>query len=160
MVLPSNSFRARDADAPRLERPHAAGDDHRARIEARAEDGFDVEAAVLALAQRGDFLAEMQRRIERRDLLQQPVDELLGAADGQRRDVVDRLVGIQLGALAARRAQRIDEVAADTQQSELEHLEQPAGAGANDHDFGDDGRLRGNLGQTRILQDWGHWGAQ
>ena len=102
-------FRARHADAPRLERADATGDDHRARIEARAEDGLDVEAAVLALVQRGDFLAQVQRRIERRDLLQQPVDEFLGAADGQRRNVVDRLVGIQLGALAAGRAERIDD---------------------------------------------------
>ena len=145
-------FRARHADAPRLERADATGDDHRARVEARAQDGLDVEAAVFALAQRGHFLAQVQRRIERRDLLQQPVDELLGAADGQRRDVVDRLVGIQLGALAAGRAQRIDQVAAHAQQPELEYLEQPAGTGANDHDFGDDGRLRGNLGQTQFLQ--------
>ena len=107
------------------------------------------------LRQRRHFLTEMQRRIERRDLLHEAVDELLRAADGQRRDVVDRLVGIELGALAAGRAQRIDQMAADAQQSELENLEQPARAGANDHDFGDDGRLRGNLGQTQFLQGAG-----
>ena len=78
-------------------------------------------------AQTRDFLAEMQRRIERRDLLLEAVDQFLRAAHGQRGDVVDRLVGIQLGALSAGRAQRIDEVAGDSQQSELEHLEQPAG---------------------------------
>ena len=118
-------------------------------------DGLDVETAVFALAKRGHFLAQMQRRVERRDLLHQAVDELLGAAGGQRRDVVDRLVGIKLGALAAGRGQRIDQVAADAQEAELENLEQAAGAGANDHDFGDDGRLRGNLGQTQFLQGAG-----
>ena len=94
--------------------------------------GLHIEAAVLALTQRGDFLAEMQRCIERGDLLQQAVDELLRAADRQRGDVVNRLVGIELGALAARRAERVDEMAADPQQSELEHLEKTTGAGAND----------------------------
>ena len=149
-------FRARHAEPARLERADATGDDHGARVEARAEDGLDVESAVLAPVQRGDFLAQVQRRIERHDLLQQPIDEFLGAADGQRRNVVDRLVGIQLGALAARRAERIDDMAAHAQQAELEHLEQPAGAGANDHDFGDDGRLRGNLGQSQFLR-WVWW---
>ena len=105
-------FRARHADAPRLERTHAAGDHHGAGVEARAENGLDIEAAVLALVQPGDFLAEVQRRIERRDLLQQPVDQFLRTADRQRRDVVDRLVRIQLGALAARGRERIDDVAA------------------------------------------------
>ena len=75
-------IRTRNADAPRLERADSAGDDHRARVETRAQDGFDVEAAVLAPAQRGDFLAEVQRRVERRDLLHQSIDELLSAADG------------------------------------------------------------------------------
>ena len=42
-------FRAGHADAPRLERADAARDHDGARIEARAENGFDVETAVLAL---------------------------------------------------------------------------------------------------------------
>ena len=56
----------------------------------------------------GDFLAEMERGMERFHLLQQPVDQFLRAANRQRGDVVDRLVGIELGALAAdlRRANR------------------------------------------------------
>src|SRR5687768_207125 len=46
-------------------------------------------------------------------------------------------------------------MAADAQQAELENLEQTARAGANDHDFGDAGRLRGNLGQTHFLHGAG-----
>jgi len=124
---------------------------HRARVEAGAGDGFHVEPAILAAVEQRDFLAKVQRRIEGRDLLHEPVDELLGAANRQRRNVVDRLVGIQFRALPARRTQGVDQVAADSQKSELEYLEQPARAGADDHDFGDDRRLRGDLGQTRIL---------
>ena len=142
-------------EASRLERPHASGDDHGAGIEARAENGFHVESAILALAQRDDFLPEMQRGIKRRDLLQQAVDQFLSPAGGQGGYVIDRLVGVQLGALPAGRAQRIHEVAGDSQQSELEHLEQPARAGTDDHDFSDDRRLRKRLGQKRILD--GNW---
>src|ERR1051325_9494221 len=51
-------LRAGHADPPRLERPDAAGDHDGARIEARAEDGFDVESAVFALVQLRDFLPQ------------------------------------------------------------------------------------------------------
>src|SRR5690349_2205571 len=54
-------LRPRHADAPRLERAHAAGDDHRARVEARAGDGLDVETAIVTLPEADHFLAEMQR---------------------------------------------------------------------------------------------------
>ena len=50
-----------------------------------------------------------QHIAERLDLLQQPVDQLLRAAHGQRRNVIDRLVRIELGALAADLRQRIDD---------------------------------------------------
>src|SRR6185436_17419599 len=92
-----------------------------------------------------------QRRIERRDLLHQPVDEFLRTTHGQRGNVVDGLVRIELGALAAGRAQRVDEMAGHAEQAELEYLEEPAGTCANDQDFGDDGRLRGSGGQTGNL---------
>jgi len=53
----------------------------------------------------------MKLRLEGLDLLHQPIDELLGAADGQRRDIIDGLLGIQLRTLPARDGQRIDDVA-------------------------------------------------
>ena len=79
------------------------------------------------------LLTEMQLRFERLDLLQQPVDQFLRPAHRQCRNVVDRLVGVELGALAARVLQRIDHLGADAQQAELEHLEQAAGSGSDDH---------------------------
>ena len=74
----------------------------------------------------------MKRGVERLGLLQQPVDQFLGAADRQRRDVVDRLVGIQLGALAAGLRQGIDDVGVDSEKPELEDLKQSHGACADD----------------------------
>ncbi len=91
---------------------------------------------------RGDFLAEVEPGMERLDLLEQPVDEFLRAAHRQRRDVVDRLVGIELGALAAGVCERIDDLALHAEQAELEYGEEPDRAGADDHAFGLDGGSR------------------
>ena len=60
-----------------------------------------VEAAVLALRHLGHFMAEVHLGAKGLDLLEQAIDQLLRAADGQRGNVVDRFLGIQLGALAA-----------------------------------------------------------
>ena len=55
----------------RLERAHAARDHDGAGIEHRARACRHTEAAVLLPRNFGDFLAEMQARAERLDLLQQ-----------------------------------------------------------------------------------------
>ena len=78
----------------------------------------------------------MKLRVERLRLLQQPIDQFLRAADGQRGNVVDRLLRIELAALTARMLQRIDDVRADAEQSELEDLKQTAGSRADDDDVG------------------------
>ena len=75
-------------------------------------------------------------RVERLDLFQQPVGQLLAGDDGQARNVVDRLFRIQLGALPARPVEDVDQVALQVQQPQLEHGEQADGAGADDHDIG------------------------
>ena len=98
----------------------------------RAGRGADLKAAALLARELAHFLPEVKLRVEGLDLLHQPIDELLRAAHRQRRNVVDRLVRIQLGALPARVRERIDDVRADAEQPELEHLEQAAGAGADD----------------------------
>ncbi len=81
----------------------------------------------------------MELRVEGADLLHQPVDQLLRSADRQRGDVVDRLLGIELGTLTAGMCERIDQMRADSQQAELEHLEQAAGAGSDNDDLRFDG---------------------
>src|SRR5205085_1249461 len=54
------------------------------------------------------------------------------------RDVVDRLVGIKLDALAAGVRQRVDDVGLDLQQAQLEHLEEADRAGPDDDGVGFD----------------------
>src|SRR5208283_3948674 len=128
-------LRALDADAPRLKRPEARGNDDGARVEARTARGAEPEAPALVTRKFRHLMSQVQLRLERLDLLQQPVDQLLCAAHRQRRDVVDGLVGIELGTLSARMLQRVDHVRADAEESQLEHLEQPAGSGADDDDL-------------------------
>src|SRR5262245_4454144 len=78
----------------------------------------------------------MELRIEWLGLLQQPVDEFLGSADRQCRNVVDGFFGIQLAALSAGMLQRIDHVGANPQQPEFEDLEQATRTRANDDHVG------------------------
>jgi hypothetical protein len=91
-----------------------------------------VELAALQALHFRHFLPEMKRRIERLCLFEQAVDQLLSTANRQRRDVVNRLVGIQLGALSAGAGQRIDDMGADAKQAEFENLEQAHGARTDD----------------------------
>jgi hypothetical protein len=88
-----------------------------------------------------DFLAEVEGGAEGFDLLEQVVGEFLAGAHGHGRDVVDRLVGVQLDALAAGVAQRVDDVGLDLEQAEFEHLEQADRAGADDDGVGFDGAI-------------------
>ena len=88
-------------------------------------------------------LAEMEVRVKRLDLLQQPVRQLLAGDDRDAGNVVDRLFGIELGALAAGAVEDVDQMAFQIQQSELEHGEQADGTGADNDDIGlDGGRFR------------------
>ena len=112
-----------------------------------------AEAAILAAGELHHLLPQVKLRLERLDLLQQPIDQFLRAAHRQRRNVVNRLVRIELRALAAGVRQRVHHVGADAEQAELEDLEQPAGAGPDDDDFGGYGG-RGGPGR-RLAQGGG-----
>ena len=127
---------ALDAEAPRLERTDPGSDHDRTGVETGPGRRDHIEPPVGARRQLDDLLPEMEHRFERLDLLHQAIDELLRAADRQRGDVVDRLVGVELRALTARRGERVDEVGLDAEQSELEDLEQATGSGTDDHDLG------------------------
>ena len=89
----------------------------------------------------GHFLAKVQTGRERRDLLEQTLRELFAGANRHGRNIVDRLVRIQLRALPARAAQRIDHLGLQAQQPQLEHLEQADRPRADDDGVGRD-RLR------------------
>src|ERR1700722_16457536 len=133
------------ADAPRLKRADSRGDDDRARIEGRPGRGADLKAPRFEFCELAPPLTQMKLRRKGLDLLHQPIDQLLRVAHGQRRDVIDRLVRIQLRALSARMRQGIDDMRADAEEPELEGLEKAAGACADDDDVRSDG-LRGRGG--------------
>src|SRR5579862_2581256 len=84
----------------------------------------------------------MELRLERRDLLQQRFRKCPPGGDRRSRNVVDRLVAVQLDALAPGSGQRVDDMAGDFEQAELEGLEQPDRAGADDQRVCFDGGLR------------------
>jgi len=119
---------ARHADAPRLEGAHARCDHDGAGVEHRPGGRGDAEAPVGLRRHLEDFLAEVEL---------------------QRRDVVDRLVRIEFGALPAGRLERIEDMGLDPEQPEFEDLEQPAGARADDHHVGTEGRGLGGGGIRR-----------
>ena len=81
----------------------------------------------------------MEGRAERLDLLHELVDEFLAGDAGIAGNVVDRLLGIEFGTLAAGLGQDVDEMAADVEQAELEDGEQPDRPRADDHDIRLDG---------------------
>ena len=73
--------------------------------------------------------------MERRDLLHQLLDQALAGNHRIARDVVDRLLRIELRALAARLVEDIDERGAEIEQPELEDGEQADRPGADDDDI-------------------------
>ena len=81
----------------------------------------------------------MKRRPERLDLLHQRIDQALRRNLRDRRNVVDRLLGIKLGALAADLVEDVDEMRLDVEQAKLEHGEQPDRARADDEHVSLDG---------------------
>ena len=100
-----------DLQRARLERADTAGNEDGLGEEPRALVRLDEETAVVLLLHLGHLLAEVEGGTERLDLAQQVVRELLAGAHGHGRDVVDRLVGIELDTLTAGVAQRVDDVA-------------------------------------------------
>ena len=133
-------FRLRGAEFARREGADTAGDKYRAGRKLGAGAGQHAKT-VIGFLQLGHLFAEMEARFERRNLLQQPVSELLAGAHRHRRDIVDRLVRIQLGALAAGVSEAVDDVGLEAEQAQLEYLEQPAGAGAHDQGICLDGHV-------------------
>ena len=82
----------------------------------------------------------MKLRSKGLDLLHEPIDQLLRVAYRQCRNVVDRLIRIELRTLPARMRQRIHHVRTDAEEPEFENLKKAAGTRADDDDVGRDGR--------------------
>ncbi len=122
----------------RLETAATRGDDHKLRAESQTAIGLQFEIAGLGFAELGHHLIEMESRLEGLDLLQEPVDELLAGYIGKSRYVVDRLLGIKLGALTAGTIEYVDHFAAYIEQPQLEDGEEAARPCAHNDSIGRD----------------------
>ena len=123
---------AGDRRALGLERAAAGRDHDDLGLEHLAAVGLDAECRVADALDALHHLVQMNRRPERLDLLHQPIDQPLRRDLRDRRNVVDRLLGIELGALAAHLVENVDQLGLDVEQAELEHRKQPDRARADD----------------------------
>ena len=128
-----------DLEGAGLEGAHASGDENGLGQELRALAGFHIEAAVCLLFDHGHFLAHVVGGAEGLGLLEQGIGQFLAGAHRNGRNVVDRLVGIQLNGLAAGVGQRIDDVGFYLQQAQFENLEQAHRASPDDDGIGVNG---------------------
>src|SRR6185436_7420961 len=112
---------------------------HAFALENLAAVGGDAEAGIAGLFQRGHHLVEMKGRVERLDLLHQGIGQAVAGDVGDAGNVVDRLLGIELGALAADLVEDVDEMRLDVEQAELEHGEEPHRPRADNENVGFNG---------------------
>ena len=144
-------FQSIDAQQFGLESAHAGGDEDCFCQEPGAFGGFDKKAAIFPLFDDADFLAVVKGRAERVNLLEQVVGQFLAGIDRNGWNVVNRLVGIKLDALAARIGQRVDDMRLDFQQPEFKHLKQTHRPGADDDGIGFDGAVMPGGGVDHFL---------
>ena len=142
LALPRLHVDVGDRQLLGLERAVAAGDDHRARAQLLAVGGVQHDDAVVALALVGDRLGgrlEVDRHVERLDLLAQLRDEVLGQHLRVAGDVEDPLLRIQRRQLAADLGQRVDDARGRLAHARPEGGAQAHGARADDRDVADVG---------------------
>src|ERR1700722_8110194 len=115
---------ARNRRPLRLERTTAGRDDQDLALKHFALIRRHAEQRVADLFDLLDHFAEMELRLKILDLQQQRINKSLRAGIGNARNVVDRLLGIKLRALAADLVENIDEMAFHIEQAELKYREQ------------------------------------
>ncbi len=118
--------------AARHEGADAGGNEHGPGEKRLAAGSAGQQPAIRLPFQRENLFAGVEGRLERGDLLQQRFGQPAPGGDRRARDVVDRLVAVQRDALAAGSGQCVDDMAGDFEQAELEGLEQPDRARADD----------------------------
>jgi hypothetical protein len=141
------SLDAGDRRTLRLERAPAGRDHDDLRLEHLAAIGGDAEERIADLLDVLHHLAEMKGRMERLDLVHQGAGQALAGDFRDAGNVVDRLLGVELGALAAGLVEDVDQVGLHVEQPKLEHREQAHRTRADDEGVGLD---HFGLGQHRI----------
>src|SRR5271156_5536782 len=129
----------RDRRPLRLERSPARRDKHGLGFDRLFVVGADAKQGPLRRAQNlhpFDNLGKVKLWTEWPDLLHEIVDKLLSVDHRKAWNVVDRLLGIELRALATRLRQNVDKMRLDVEQAEFEHPKQADWPGADDCDVG------------------------
>ena len=93
--------------------------------------GLHPKQRIADLLDRLHHFIQMILGIEGLDLLQQSVDQTLRAGIGDAGNVVDRLLGIKLGALSADLVENVDELTLHVEQAKLEHGKKADRSGAD-----------------------------
>ena len=150
----------RDRRLFRLEAAATGSNHHHLAVELQPAIGFQLEALIRQLLQRGHHLVVVVRRVERSCLLKQPVGKFLPGHDRQCRNVVDRLFRIKLGTLAARLVQNVDDVALQIQQTQFEDRKQAARTCAHNHHIGFDRLFRHRRILLRLFRNFTAAGAR
>ena len=116
-----------------------------------------MEGAVLELLHIRHLFAEMEDRRKVMVLLEEVFGELIGGADRNSRDVVDGLRRVELHALAAYGAKRINHVALDLKEAELKNLKEADGARTDDDGIGFDHFINGGGNGKKIFNSHNKW---
>ena len=88
---------------------------------------------------------------KRLDLLEQLVSQLLACANRYGRNVINRLVGVDLNALAAGIGEGVDHVGLDLEQTQLKSLKKARRAGSHNDGIGFDGAIVLGCGVDHFL---------
>ena len=123
----------------RLKRTNTTRDKNRFGDEVRARSSRHIKAAIFAFSDETNFLTQVKCRLERLALLEQARRQLLTRTHGNRGNIVNRFVGIQLNGLTTCLHQRVDYVRPDLQQAQFKHLKQADGTRTNNDGIGFDG---------------------
>ena len=147
---------ARNRRTLRLERTAAGRDHHDLAEEGVAGVGGQAGSARPAAAGASRPSDQMEGRIERLDLLDEFVDQPLAGDHRKSGNVVDRLLGIKLGALAAGLVENVDQSRVEIEKTQFEDREKADRTSADDDDVlldyvGSGGRIHRNIVHPQSL---------
>ena len=135
-VDPLVAVHAGGAKRARPKGAEPARDHHRAGEKPGSGGRLQRERAAGLARELHHRLAQMEVGLEGANLLRETLDELVRTHHRQRRDVVDRLLRVERGALPADLRQGVHDMCMNPEQPQLEDLEQAARAGADDDHVG------------------------
>src|SRR5262249_15616236 len=101
--------------------------------------GADAKQGIADALDRLHHFLQVKGRAERLDLRQQGIADALPSDVGNARNVIDRLLGIELRALATDLVENVDDVRLHVEETELKYRKEPAWSGPDDEHVALDG---------------------